>query len=96
VGRYACKVPELRVVIPDEIAERLAAEAADRGTSTEEVASEVFVLHVPAASNQRRPRFVGKGHSGRHDLSERVEEILSADAKILDYPAVRVGSRVTA
>jgi hypothetical protein len=99
VGRYACKVPELRVVIPDEIAERLAAEAADRGTSTEEVASEVLVLlvlHVPAASNQRRPRFVGKGHSGRHDLSERVEEILSADAKILDYPAVRVGSRVTA
>jgi hypothetical protein len=96
VGRYACKVPELRVVIPDEIAERLAAEAADRGTSTEEVASEVLVLHVPAASNQRRPRFVGKGHSGRHDLSERVEEVLSADAKILDYPAVRVGSRVTA
>jgi hypothetical protein len=89
-------VPELRVVIPDEIAERLAAEAADRGTSTEEVASEVLVLHVPAASNQRRPRFVGKGHSGRHDLSERVEEVLSADAKILDYPAVRVGSRVTA
>ncbi|MFZ2056788.1 MAG: hypothetical protein WAV54_05220 [Acidimicrobiales bacterium] len=70
---------ELRVVVPDEIAERLAAEAADRGTSTEEVASEVLVLHVPAAQNRRLPRFVGMGHSGRHDLSERVEEILSAE-----------------
>ena len=78
-GRYACRVTELRVVVPDEIAERLAAEAADRGTSTEEVASEVLVLHVPAAQNRRLPRFVGKGHSGRHDLSERVEEILSAE-----------------
>ena len=78
-GRYACRVTELRVVVPDEIAERLAAEAADRGTSTEQVASEVLVLHVPAAQNRRLPRFVGKGHSGRHDLSERVEEILSAE-----------------
>ena len=77
--RYACEVTELRVVVPDEIAERLAAEAADRGTSTEQVASEVLVLHVPAAQNRRLPRFVGMGHSGRHDLSERVEEILSAE-----------------
>ena len=77
--RYARKVTELRVVIPDEIAERLAAEAAERSTSTEQVASEVLVLHVPAAQNRRLPRFVGMGHSGRHDLSERVEEVLRAE-----------------
>jgi plasmid stability protein len=38
---------ELRVTIPDEIAERLATEAAERGTSTEDVAAEVLTLHVP-------------------------------------------------
>ena len=70
---------ELRVVVPDEIAERLAAEASERGTSAEDVAAEVLRLHVPGAPPRRRPRFVGKGHSGRHDLSERVVEILSAD-----------------
>ncbi len=71
---------ELRVVVPDEIAERLASEAAERGTSAEDVAAEVLTLHVPGTPvPRRRPRFVGKGHSGRHDLSERVEEILSAD-----------------
>ena len=71
---------ELRVTVPEEIAERLASEAAERGTSVEDVAAEVLRLHVPPPAPQRhRPRFVGKGHSGRHDLSERVEEILSAD-----------------
>lgn len=68
------------MVVPAEIAERLATEAAERGTSAEDVAAEVLRLHVPGALlSRRRPRFVGKGHSGRHDLSERVEEILSAD-----------------
>ena len=41
------------MVVPDEIAERLAAEAANRGTSTEKIASEVIVLHVPAAATRR-------------------------------------------
>jgi hypothetical protein len=78
--RYRVEVTELRVVVPDEIAERLASEAKDRGTSAEDVAAEVLRLHVPSGTRpRRRPRFVGKGHSGRHDLSERVEEILSAD-----------------
>jgi hypothetical protein len=73
-------VTELRVVVPEEIAERLASEAAERGTSAEDVAADVLRRHVPPSTPQRRrPRFVGKGHSGRHDLSERVEEILSAD-----------------
>jgi hypothetical protein len=71
---------ELHVHIPNDVADRLAAEAAVRGTSTEEVAAEVLTLHTPVAVvDYKVPRFVGKGHSGRHDLSERVEEILSAE-----------------
>lgn len=40
---------ELRVVVPDEIAERLASEAAERGTSAEDVAAEVLRTHVQVA-----------------------------------------------
>jgi hypothetical protein len=41
-------VTELRVTVPEEIAERLASEAAERGTSVEDVAAEVLTLHLPA------------------------------------------------
>jgi hypothetical protein len=71
---------ELRVTVPDEIAERLASEAAERGTSTEEVAAEVLVSHAPTASKTRPlPSWVGAAHSGRNDLSERHEEILKSE-----------------
>lgn len=69
---------ELRVVVPDEIAERLASEAAERGTSAEELASEAVRNYLgPVRAATRRPRFVGIGHSGRSDISERAEEILN-------------------
>jgi len=56
---------ELRVTVPDEIADRLATEAAERGTSAEEVAAEVLVSHVPTASKTRTlPSWVGATHSG--------------------------------
>jgi hypothetical protein len=71
---------ELRVTVPEEIAERLASEAKERGTSAEEVAAEVLVSHVPAASKTRTlPSWVGAAHSGRDDLSERHEEILKSE-----------------
>lgn len=71
---------ELRVIVPDEIAQRLASEAAQRGTSTEEVAAEVLVSHVPAGSKTRSlPAWVGAVHSGRDDLSELHEEILKSE-----------------
>jgi hypothetical protein len=79
-GRYARDVSVIRVEIPEEVAERLAAEAAERGTSTEDIAAEVLTRHNAEQSRGYRvPRFVGKGHSGRHDLSVRVEEILGAE-----------------
>ena len=67
---------ELRVVVPDEIAERLASEAAERGTSAEDVAAEVLRTHVQVAGERPLPPWVGAVHSGRDDLSERHEEIL--------------------
>lgn len=71
---------ELRVTVPDEIAQRLASEAAERGTSAEEVAAEVLASHVPAGSKTRPlPAWVGAVHSGRSDLSERHEEILKSE-----------------
>ncbi|MCU4183035.1 hypothetical protein K6U06_01580 [Acidiferrimicrobium sp. IK] len=49
---------ELRVTVPDEIAQRLASEAAERGTSAEEgaaevLAAEVLASHVSAGSKTR-------------------------------------------
>lgn len=136
---------DLHVHIPDEVAQRLATEAAQRGTSTEDVAAELLSRYAPAPQGRsfdfigmfdapvgfdaqrdeelletegfialahakpgfsaraaeellevegfaapsvsvpqatvenRVPRFVGLGHSGRSDLSERAEEILRAD-----------------
>jgi len=45
-ARYACQVTELRVTVPDEIAERLASEATEQGTSVEDVAADVLRLHI--------------------------------------------------
>lgn len=71
--RYAVRVTELRVVVPDEIAERLAAEAAERHMAPEDLAAQVLVDHVPG---KRRLRFIGIGNSGQPDAAARSEEIL--------------------
>jgi hypothetical protein len=73
-------VTELRVQVPDDLAARLSAEAAERGTSTEDLAAEVLAEHSPtAAVRQRNFGFIGIGASGRSDISMRAEEILRAD-----------------
>jgi hypothetical protein len=66
-------VTELRVVVPDEIAGRLASEAAERHMAPEDLAAQVLVDHVPG---KRRLRFIGIGHSGQPDAAARSEEIL--------------------
>jgi plasmid stability protein len=40
---------ELRITIPEDVAERLASEAAERGTSAEDLAADLLRQHVPAA-----------------------------------------------
>lgn len=47
-SRYACDVTELQVTVPDEIAERLASEASEHGTSVEDVIAQVLGSHLPA------------------------------------------------
>lgn len=77
---YPELVTELRVHLPDDVAARLAAEAAQRGTSTEDLAAEVLTEHSPAAdSGERKLGFIGIAASGRADISERAEEILRAE-----------------
>jgi len=49
---------ELRVTLPDDVAERLASEAADRGTSPEDLAADLLRRHVPAA-RRRSLSFIG-------------------------------------
>lgn len=69
-------MPELHVQVPDDVAEKLLQTATARGTSTEEVAADALASYVDA----RRPlSFAGTLHSGRGDLSERVEEILRSE-----------------
>jgi hypothetical protein len=73
-------VTELRIVVRTEVAERLATEAAERGTSAEDVAAEVLEQHASTASKAGRvPAWVGAVRSGRDDLSERHEEILKSE-----------------
>lgn len=64
---------EMRLTVPEETAERLANEAAERGTSAEDVAAEVLIEH---AAGKRRLRFIGIGHSGQPDAAARSEEII--------------------
>ena len=75
---------ELHLHIPDDVADRLAAAAAERGTSTEDVAADVLTQHAPQVHSSRptagpRFAFVGVANSGRSDLSERVEDLLAED-----------------
>jgi hypothetical protein len=52
-------VTELRVVVTEETADRLASEAAQRGTSAEDVAAEVLRLHLPPPPRTGRFGFIG-------------------------------------
>ncbi len=71
------------MVVSEEIAERLAEEAAERGTSPEDVAAELLGRLVPPSEafggNRASPSWVGAIHSGRSDLSERHEEIIRGE-----------------
>ncbi len=67
---------ELHIEVTDEVAERLMQAAAARGTSTESVAADALASYV---EGRRHLSFAGTLHSGRDDLSERVEEILASD-----------------
>ena len=67
------------VKIPDSLDARLRHEARRRGTTISAITREALEAHLGA----RRPLLAaaaGSFRSGRSDLSERVEEILTAEA----------------
>jgi predicted transcriptional regulator len=65
------------VKLPDDLDARLRHEAARRGTTVSEVTREAISRHLGGA--ERRLGAAGAGHSGRADISERIEEILAAE-----------------
>jgi hypothetical protein len=72
-------VTEIHLQLPDDVAEQLATEAAERGLSAERLALQVLTEHASAPRRSDRSfGFIAIGHSGRHDLAERVKEIRQA------------------
>lgn len=65
------------VMLPDDIDARLRHEAERRGTTVSEVTREAIEQHL--GGRRRRLHAAGSGRSGRDDISERIEEILSAE-----------------
>jgi plasmid stability protein len=68
------------VHLPDELADRLAVEAARRGISVDELSAELVAAGLPPdgrAEGEPDPleAFIGSGHSGRGDLGRRHREI---------------------
>ena len=69
---------ELHVTISDDLAERLAAEAAERGTSAEDLAADSLRKYV-AATRERSLSFIGMfegvpGLPSAADLERRLED----------------------
>lgn len=67
------------VKLPDELDLRLRHEARRRGTTISEVTREAIVEHLGGTT--RHLRAAAAGHSGRHDVSERIEEILRGELR---------------
>jgi hypothetical protein len=77
-GRYAVGMTDLHVHIPDEVAQRLATAAAQRGTSTEDVSAEVLTLHAPARTGDGLG-FIALAHAKAGFSARAAEELLEAE-----------------
>lgn len=67
--------------IPDELDARLRHEAQRRGLTISEVSREALAAHLIGPPGARRLAAANTGHSGRSDVSERIEEILAAEVR---------------
>lgn len=71
---------ELRVFVPDDVAERIASEAAERGISREDLAAEVLRLHTPTpAAAPAGLTFVGIGRAKPGFSARAAEELMEAE-----------------
>jgi len=67
------------IKLPDELDLRLRREARRRGTTISEVTRQAIVEHLGGA--RRQLLAAAAGRSGRHDVSERIEEILREELR---------------
>ena len=67
------------VKLPDELDARLRHEAQRRGVTVSELTREAIETLLEAPRGRRRLRAAGAGASGRHDISERIEEIIAGE-----------------
>jgi plasmid stability protein len=69
------------VHLPDELVERLAAEAARRGISVDDLATETLSSRFPGegpdAGRDALEAFIGSGRSGRGDLGREHRQVLA-------------------
>lgn len=72
-------VKRTTVKIPDALDARLRHEAARRGMSLSDISREALEAYLGGAPARRRLGAAGAGRSGDRDVSERIEEILSAE-----------------
>ena len=68
----------MTIELPDDVAGRVADLARERGTSAEVLARELLEAQLPPEPDGA-PDFIGIGHSGRGDLSERAKELRQAE-----------------
>jgi predicted transcriptional regulator len=66
------------VKLPDELDARLRHEAQRRGTTISELTRTAIEAHI-GVGPRRRLGAAAAGHSGRTDVSERIEEIIAAE-----------------
>lgn len=73
-------VKRTTVKLPDALDARLRHEAARRGTTVSELTREAIEEHLGGARGRRRLLAASAGGSGHSDISERIDEILAAEA----------------
>jgi predicted transcriptional regulator len=69
------------VKLPDDLDARLRHEAERRRTTVSALTREAIEAMLGARPARRRLMAAGAGASGQHDISERIEEILSAEVR---------------
>lgn len=67
------------IILPADVDARLRHEAGRRGTTISELTREAILVHLGMDSSPRLGA-ANAGHSGRKDVSERIEEILRQEA----------------
>src|ERR1039458_4058416 len=72
------EMTDLQVHIPDEVAQRLATEAAQRGTSTEDVAAEALSRYAPTPQG-RSLDFIGMFDAPVGFYAQRAGELLETE-----------------